>query len=137
MPESLAALEAQREQLCQQVSGLGDFRPGTISANYRRCGKGNCACARPGHPGHGPQYLWTTTQQGKSRAQHLRLGPEVAKVEKELDNYRRFLELCAELVKVNEQICRLRPVPEVSDEKELERLKKTLRQKYGRPRRKR
>jgi hypothetical protein len=137
MPESLVALEGQREQLCQQVSRLGDLRPGTISVNYRRCGKPNCACARPGHVGHGPQYLWTTTQQGKSRAQNLRLGPEVAKVEKELDTYRRFLGLCTELVRVNEQICRLRPVPEVSDEKELERLKKTLRRKYEKRRRKR
>ncbi len=137
MPESLAALEAQREQLSQQVSRLGDFRPGTISVNYRRCGKPNCVCARPGHPGHGPQYLWTSTRQGKSRAQNLHLGPEVAKVEKELDNYRHFLEVCAELVRVNEEICRLRPAPEVGDERELERLKKTLRQKYQRRRRKR
>ena len=137
MPEMLAALEAEREQLCQQVSQLGDFRPGTISVNYRRCGKPNCACAQPGHRGHGPQYLWTTTQQGQSRAQNLRLGPEVAKVEKELENYRRFLGLCTELVRVNERICRRRPAPEVSDEKELEQLKKTLRQKYERRRRKR
>jgi hypothetical protein len=137
MPESLAVLEAQREELCQQVSRLGDFRPGTISVNYRRCGKPNCACAQPGHPGHGPQYLWTTTQQGKSRAQNLRLGPEVAKVEQELDNYRRFMGLCTQLVRVNEQICRLRPAPEISDHKELERLKKTLRQKYEKRRRKR
>jgi hypothetical protein len=25
----------------------------------RRCGKPNCVCAQPDHPGHGPRYLWT------------------------------------------------------------------------------
>ena len=131
MPESLAALEAQRQQLCQQVSSVGDFRPGMISVNYRRCGKPNCACARPEHPGHGPQYLWTTTQKGNSRAQHLRLGPEVEKVEQELANYREFKRLCDELVTVNEQICRLRPVREIKDEGELAALKKRLQRKYS------
>ena len=76
-----------------------------ISVNYRKCGKGNCACAQPGHAGHGPQYLWNTTQNNQSRAQVIGLGPALQKVEAELANYRRFGELCRELVKVNEQIC--------------------------------
>ncbi len=132
MPESLAVLEQRRQQRYQQLAAIGDFRPGMISVNYRKCGKRNCACAQPGHGGHGPQYLWNTTQQGKSRAQNLRLGPELVKVEQEVANYRRFVELCGELVRLNEQICRLRPMPQVSDEKELAQLKKTLRQKYSR-----
>ena len=132
MPESLAVLEERRQQLYQQLAAIGDFRPGMISVNYRKCGRGNCRCAQPDHGGHGPQYLWNTTQQGKSRAQNLRLGPELEKVEQEVANYRRFVELCGELVQVNEQICRTRPLPEVTDERELVRLKKTLRQKYSR-----
>ena len=137
MPESLAVLEERRQELYQQLVCIGDFRPGMISVNYRKCGRANCRCAQPGHRGHGPQYLWNTTQQGKSRAQNLRLGPELEKVEREVANYRRFVELGAELVRVNEQICRLRPLPEVNAEKELDQLKKTLRQKYSRQWRKR
>jgi len=75
--------------------------------------------------------LWNTTQNSHSRAQVIRLGPELEKVEQEVANYRRFGELCGELVKVNEQICRLRPVPEIRDERELARLKKTLQRKYS------
>ena len=131
MPETVAVLERRRQQLYQQLTALGDFRPGMISVNYRKCGKQNCVCAQPGHAGHGPQYLWNTTQQGKSRAQNLRLGPELEKVEQEVTNYRRFVDLCGELVKVNEQLCRLRPVPEISDEQELVQLKKTLQRKYS------
>jgi hypothetical protein len=137
MPETVAVLERRRQQLYQQLAALGDFRPGMISVNYRKCGKQNCACAQPGHAGHGPQYLWNTTQQGQSRAQNLRLGPELEKVEQEVANYRRFVALCGELVKVNEQLCRLRPVPEISDEQELVQLKKTLQRKYSKKWRKR
>ena len=132
MPESLAVLEERRQRLYQQLAAIGDFRPGMISVNYRKCGKGNCACAQAGHAGHGPQYLWNTTQQGRSRAQNLRLGPELEKVEQEVANYRRFVELCNELVQVNEQLCRTRPVAAVTDEDELAQLKKTLQRKYSR-----
>jgi hypothetical protein len=131
MAESLTELETRRRQLFQEMEALGDFRPGMISTNYRKCGKQNCACAQPGHAGHGPQYLWNTTQNNRSRSQVIRLGPELEKVEKEIANYRRFGELCSELVAVNEQLCRLRSVPEIKDERELTRLKKTLQRKYS------
>ncbi len=131
MAETLSELEGRRRRLFAEMEALGDFRPGMISVNYRKCGKANCACAQAGHQGHGPQYLWNTTQNNHSRAQVIRLGPELEKVESELANYRRFGQLCSELVKVNEQICRLRPVPEISDERELAQLKKTLQRKYS------
>lgn len=134
MPDNLKALEAQRARLFQRLQALGDFRPGTISVNYRKCGRKNCVCARPGHRGHGPQFLWNTTQGGKSRAQSLRLGPELAKARKEVENHAEFLGLCRELVAVNELICRFRPVDQIEDEAELEALKKTLRRRFS-PRR--
>jgi len=137
MAETLSELETRRRELLQELAALGDFRPGMISVNYRKCGKLNCACAQPGHKGHGPQYLWNTTQNNRSRAQVIRLGPELEKVERELANYGRFGELCSELVATNEQICRLRPAPQISDEKELAKLKKTLQGKYSRKWRKR
>jgi hypothetical protein len=130
MSKSLRALEIKRASLYKQLQSLGDFRPGTISVNYRRCGKKNCACVRAGHPGHGPQYLWNTTSGGSSRAENLRLGPELEKVRRELQNYDLFLRLCRELVEINEKICRFRPVEEIEDEKELESLKKRLRKRY-------
>lgn len=137
MEKSLQKFEAKRQDLYHQIEALGDFRPGMISANYRKCGKNNCACHQREHPGHGPQYLWNTTRKGKSLAQNLRLGPEVDKVRKETETYRRFDRLCQEAIEVNEQICRQRPVPEMEEEKELEALKKKLRRTFfKKPRRK-
>lgn len=132
MTETLEGLEQRRSALYQQMQAVGDFRPGTISVNFRKCGKKNCTCAQPDHKGHGPQYLWNTTSGGSSRAQNLRLGPELAKAHKELENHEVFLRLCRELVGVNEKICRLRPVREIADEKELEALKKRLRKQFSR-----
>lgn len=130
MPETLEALERHRTKLYEQLQVVGDFRPGTISVNFRKCGKNNCACAGKGHPGHGPQYLWNTTQRGQSRAQNLRMGPALEKVRKELAAHKIFLGLCQQLVEVNEKICQLRPVQEVKDEKELEALKKKLHKQF-------
>src|SRR5215469_7967235 len=113
--------------LYRQLEQLGDFRRGTISVNYRRCGKSNCACARKDHPGHGPQYLWNASVGGKTRARNLRWGPELEKVEEEVERYQSFLRLCQGLVEVNDQICQRRPVRTIPDATELEELKKNCR----------
>jgi hypothetical protein len=46
MSVALADLEAIRTKLLQQFLSLGDFRPGTVSAVPRRCGKPKCHCAQ-------------------------------------------------------------------------------------------
>lgn len=130
MTKSLEQLEEKRKKLYQQMEALGDFRPGMISENFRKCGKKRCVCTIQGHRGHGPQYLWNTTQNGKSRAQNLRLGPELQKALQEVENYKEFNRLYREAIEVNEHICLLRPVPKIEDEKELDALKKKLRRKF-------
>ena len=52
---SLPELEAGRDLLYTRLAATGDFRRGSVSENYRKRGKPNCACAQPGHPGHGPR----------------------------------------------------------------------------------
>jgi len=130
MGEALVECEQKRTVLMDSLKELADFRRGTITANYRKCGKANCACAQPGHPGHGPQYLWSATIKGKSYAKNLKLGPEMQKYEEETARHRRFVELCEEIVRINERICDLRPVPEVKGDKELAELKKKLQRRF-------
>lgn len=134
MEKTIEQLDEYLNKIYQQMKAVGDFRPGIISVNFRKCGKKNCTCSQPDHPGHGPQYLWNTTQNGKSRAQNLRLGPELEKTQKEVLNYKKFSELCQEAIVVNEKICRLRPVPQVEDEQALTTLKKKLQRKFSRKR---
>ena len=131
MEPTLESLESRRKDLHRSLEVLGDFRRGTISVNFRKCGKRNCACAQDDHPGHGPQYLWNASVKGKTKARNLPLGPELEKVEKEVGRYREFDRLCEELVEINEQICQLRPTPILADEDELEQLKKKLRRRFA------
>ena len=106
---SLPDLEQQRAQLYARLAATGDLRPGSINATYRRCGKPNCACAQPGHPGHGPRWLWTRSAGGKTRTRQLSAA-ELAKVRTELANYKQFAALSEQIVEVNEAICEARPV---------------------------
>jgi Family of unknown function (DUF6788) len=107
--ESLADLEEQRARLFEQLAATGAFRPGSINLTYRRCGKPNCACAQEGHRGHGPRYLLTRSEGGKTRSRQLK-GAEVEKVRAEVANYREFLVVSEQIVEVSEAICEARPV---------------------------
>jgi uncharacterized protein DUF6788 len=102
-------LEQRRARLYDQLAATGDFRRGSISVNYRRCGKPNCACAQPDHPGHGPRYLWTRTVAGRGTKGRQLTAEEVDKVRAELANYQRFAAVSDQIVEVNEAICEARP----------------------------
>lgn len=106
---SLGELEARRAQLYEQLADTGDVRRGSVSENYRRCGKPNCACAGPEHPGHGPRYLWTRTVPGRGSIGRQLAPGEVAKVRAELGNYQRFAQVTDQIVEINEAICETRP----------------------------
>lgn len=110
---SLEEMEAERSGLYEQLAATGDFRRGSVSENYRKCGKPNCACAAAGHPGHGPRQLWTRTGPGGKRRGRQLAALEVAKVRAELDAYARFATLTEAIVEMNEAICEARPVTAV------------------------
>jgi hypothetical protein len=112
---SLPDLEQQRAQLYEQLAATGDLRPGSINATYRRCGKPNCACAQPGHRGHGPRWLWTRSAGGRTRTRQL-AAAELDKVRAELANYKEFAALSEQIVEVNEAICEAKPVPPSAQE---------------------
>ena len=84
------------QNLFRKLESLGDFRCGTISVNYRKCGKSKCGCARKDHPGRGPQYLWNVSIGGKTQARNLPVGPEPEKTEREVERYRTFIRLSQE-----------------------------------------
>ena len=104
-------LERQRSHLYQDLAESGDLRRGSVGVTYRRCGRPNCVCADPGHPGHGPRHRLTRSVDGKTQAKQLHPGPELEKVTREVVNYRGFVDLSEQIVQVNEQICEARPVP--------------------------
>ena len=107
---SLPELEAERDRLYAQLSTAGDFRRGSVTENYRMCGKPNCACAAADHPGHGPRFLWTRTQGRRKRIGRQLAAAEVAKVRREIARHAEFTAIVEQIVEVNEKICEARPV---------------------------
>jgi hypothetical protein len=106
---SLPELEAERDRLYAQLSMVGDFRRGSVSENWRRCGKPNCACAAPGHPGHGPRFLWTRAARGRGTVGRQLAAGEVEKVRAEVARHGEFAAVCEQIAEVNEKICEARP----------------------------
>lgn len=112
---SLPELEARRAELYARLAEVGDFRRGSISENYRRCGKLNCACAAPGHPGHGPRLLWTRSAPGGKTVGRQVSPGEADKVRRELETWHDYAALADEIVAVNEAICEARPVSPLAE----------------------
>ena len=110
MPDSLAALEADRSQLLEEFLGLGDLRPGSITALVRRCGKPTCHCAKPNDPGHDAQFRLARRVAGKTVTESFPNPAALRKAQKEVAEFRRFQKLSTELVTLNERICARRPV---------------------------
>lgn len=110
MPDDLAPLEAQRSKLLEQFLGLGDLRPGSITAVVRRCGKPSCHCAQPHDPGHDPQFRLTRRVAGKTVTETFPNPTALRKAQQEIAEFHRFQQLSDELVTLNQKICNLRPV---------------------------
>ncbi|MEP6935715.1 MAG: DUF6788 family protein [Nitrospirota bacterium] len=104
------ALEQQRSSLLQQITALGDFRPGSITGTGGRCGTPTCHCHRANDPGHSPHPRLTYKTNGKTVTESFSSPAAQRKVEVEIATYRQYQELSRSLVTVNEEICQVRPV---------------------------
>jgi hypothetical protein len=107
---SLPELEAERDRLYGQLSMVGDFRRGSVSENWRRCGKPNCACAAQDHPGHGPRFLWTRSAGRRKTVGRQLAAAELEKVRREVARHAEFTAAVEQIAEVNEKICEARPI---------------------------
>ena len=107
---SLPELEAERDRLYVRLAAVGDFRRGSVTENYRRCGKPNCACAASDHRGHGPRLLWTRTARGRGTVGRQLAAGEVEKVRREVARHGEFAAISEQIAEVSERICEARPV---------------------------
>ena len=107
---SLPELQAERARLFAQLGTVGDFRRGSVTENWRKCGKPNCACAAPDHPGHGPRFLWTRSAGRRKTVGRQLAAAEVEKVRREVARHGEFTAISEQIAEVNEKICETRPV---------------------------
>ena len=88
-PVTQDSLAARRDALLQELSSIGDFRPGALVSQHRKCGKPTCHCARPDSAGHGPYWLITHRSGGKTRSQAVPAGA-LERAREQLEAYRRL-----------------------------------------------
>lgn len=105
-------LEELRSVVLDRIAAVPAFRRGSLQVGYRKCGRANCRCARPGEQGHGPRGLWTRTTKGLggSRGQYIPVA-QIDQVRAELDNYTQFAALVEDYVELNEALCKARVGP--------------------------
>lgn len=101
---SLPALLRQRAQLHQDLAQIGDFWQGSLSSQYRKCGKKGCHCARPGDPGHGPSWILVRSVASKPKSQSIPAAA-VEQTRAQVEEYQRFRALTRELAEVSSRIC--------------------------------
>jgi len=121
MSESLRQLEQHRAGLLRQISELGDFRPGSITATGGRCGSSGCHCHRPNDPGHSPHPRLTYKANGKTVSESFASPAAQRKAQREIDTFRRWQQLSRSFSEINERICRLRPVEQTLTPQEKKR----------------
>lgn len=137
MSLTLADLEAARTKLLHQFLSLGDFRPGTVSAVPRRCGKPKCRCAHRNGERH-PQFRLLRKVKGKSVSESFATPAAFRKAAQEVGEYHRFQDMVAELTAINEQVCRLRSAESDQTgwtEAEKKRLLQFIKKSHGKSRR--
>src|ERR1017187_7426024 len=105
----LPELEAERDRLYAQLSAVGDFRRGSVSETSRKCGRPNCACAQPDHPGHGPRFLWTRTARGRGTVGRQLAAGEVEKVRRGGAPHAAVAAISERIAGGGEKICEARP----------------------------
>lgn len=110
--QSLTDLERERTKLLEQFLSLGDFRPGSITASVRRCGKPTCHCAQPNDPGHAAQVRLSRKVSGKTVNESFANPAALRKAQREIAEFQRWQQLGQELVILNQKICALRPLAE-------------------------
>ena len=105
---SLGRLQIRDRELKAHIAQLGEMRPGSLVECYRKCGKPNCHCARPGGRGHGPLWMVTHAVEGKTVSRAVPSGPALEQTRTQIAEYQRFRKLTRALVVTNEQICNAR-----------------------------
>lgn len=95
-------LTTRRTQIIREIEALGSMRMGSITEQrlpYKRA---------DGSTGHrGPYPTYTFKKNNKTHGKHLRSQEEADLYKRQIQNYRRFRELSAELVGISQTLADL------------------------------
>lgn len=100
--DSLEQLSNKRARVIEQIAGLGAMRMGTITEQMLPAKHKDGSVYR-----RGPYLTYTFKQGGKTCGKHLRNEEEAGLYRRQIDAYRRYQQLSAELVELSQRLADL------------------------------
>jgi len=95
-----SAVRVRVRKIQQELAGLGEIHPGSLSAQYNVCGREGCRCKHPTKPRrHGPYYQLSYTHRGRHTTRFVR-AEELAAMRARLTNWKRLKTLVDEWVEL-------------------------------------
>lgn len=89
------------ELIKRKIDALGPFLPGSLSTQWNVCSTPGCRCKDKHNPQkHGPYYQLSFSVDGKSSTLFVKK-KDASEVRKRIRRYKKFKELCRELVKAS------------------------------------
>lgn len=107
MATKIQTLERRIERIKQELTSLGDLRPGHLSEQYNVCGNPRCRCKGSPPQKHGPYFQLGWTRKGKSTTRFIRK-PHVSAVRAELHTHGQLLELVDQWIDAAIELCDLK-----------------------------
>jgi hypothetical protein len=103
---TLATLQAELDQLKDQIAAVGFVCPGSVVCRYMPCGKPGCRCQADPPKLHGPYWQYSHKVAGKTITR--RLTPDQARLYQQwIANRRRIDQLLAQMQQVSAQATEL------------------------------
>ena len=110
--ESSRQLTQRRAQIVEQIAALGPMRMGSITKQYLPTRRKDGSTYR-----RGPYLTYTYTQRGRTRGKHLRGTEEAAVYRRQIETFRCWQALSAELVEVSQRLADLEAAGEAGSKK--------------------
>jgi len=97
---TLKRLMARKNEILEQLSGLGEMRKGSLVEQYLEATKQDGTVVR-----RGPYMLYSYKEKGKTVSRRLPDSMTADRYRTQIREYRRFERLCEELANTSQQIC--------------------------------
>jgi len=100
-------LEVEIGKVKEELSGLGDLRPGSLSTQFNVCGSPNCKCKADPPQKHGPYFQVSFTRKGKGSTKFVK-EDDLPAIREQLKNYERMKELIDKWIELSMELSNLR-----------------------------
>jgi hypothetical protein len=100
-------LENEIRMVKEELVGLGDLRPGSLSTQYNVCGNPTCKCKADPPQKHGPYNQVSFTRKGKGSSKFVK-EVDLPAIREQLQNYERMKALVDRWIELSMELSNLR-----------------------------